>query len=61
MIVFIMIPALISLLLSVGLLFSGIPDAKFYSLYVGLWVPSILCFGILVLVSTKNIGNKNNF
>jgi hypothetical protein len=61
MIIFIMIPALISLLLSVGLLFSGIPDAEFYSLYVGLWVASILCFGILVLVSTKNIGNKNNF
>ena len=54
MIILIMIAALISLLLSVGLLFSGIPNAEFYSLYVGLWVPTILSFATLVLVSTKN-------
>jgi hypothetical protein len=42
----------------VGLLFSGIPDAEFYSLYVGLWVPSILAFGILLVVSSKDYGNK---
>ena len=53
MISIVMIPALISLLLSVGLLFSGIPNAEFYSLYVGLWVPSILSFAAVVLLSNK--------
>jgi hypothetical protein len=47
----VIIPAGISLLLSVALMFSGIPNAKFYSLYVGIWVPTILSFGTLVLVS----------
>jgi hypothetical protein len=47
----IIIPAGISLLLSIALVFSGIPNAEFYSLYVGLWVPTILSFGTLVLVA----------
>jgi len=47
----VIIPAGISLLLSVSLMFSGIPNAEFYSLYVGLWVPTILSFGTLVLVA----------
>ena len=51
MINMVMIPALISLLLSIGLLFSGIPNGEFYSLYVGLWVPTILSFGTLILVA----------
>ena len=47
----VIIPALVSMLLSIGLLFSGIPNGEFYSLYVGLWVPTILSFGILILVA----------
>lgn len=58
MIVFILIPALISLLLSIGLLFSGIPNAEFYSLYVGLWVPTILSFGSLILLSSRTYRDR---
>jgi len=54
MVIMIIIPAFISLLLSLGLIFSGIPNAEFYSLYVGLWVPSILCYGILLCVSDRD-------
>jgi hypothetical protein len=53
MINMVIVPAFISLLLSLGLMFSGIPNAEFYSLYVGLWVPSILSYGILVALSDK--------
>jgi hypothetical protein len=42
--------ALISFFLSVSLWFSGQKDA---GLYVGIWVPSILCFGIFLKL-TKN-------
>jgi hypothetical protein len=45
------IPAFISMILSIGLMFSGIPNAEFYSLYVGIWVPTILSFGTLILVA----------
>ena len=58
MIILVMIPALISLLLSIGLLFSGIPNGEFYSLYVGLWVPSILSFGTLIVATSRNYGRK---
>jgi ABC-type multidrug transport system permease subunit len=54
MINMVIVPAFISLLLSLGLMFSGIPNAEFYSLYVGLWVPSILAYGILLCVSDKD-------
>jgi hypothetical protein len=53
MINMVIIPAFISLFLSLGLMFSGIPNAEFYSLYVGLWVPSILSYGILIALSDK--------
>jgi len=39
---FILIAALISMILSIGLWFSGSTDA---GLFVGIWVPSILGFG----------------
>ena len=54
MIMLVIISAFVSLLLSVGLLFSGIPNSEFYSLYVGLWVPTILSLGTLILVASKN-------
>ena len=54
MVIMVIIPAFISLFLSLGLMFSGIPNAEFYSLYVGLWVPSILCYGILLCVAGKD-------
>lgn len=54
MINLVIIPAFVSMLFSIGLLFSGIPNGEFYSLYVGIWVPSILSFGILVLIGSKN-------
>jgi hypothetical protein len=53
MINLVIIPAFVSMLLSIGLMFSGIPNAEFYSLYVGLWVPSILSYGILIALSDK--------
>lgn len=53
MVIIILTPALISLILSLGLLFSGVPDAGFWSLYVGLWVPSILAFGALLSSADK--------
>jgi hypothetical protein len=53
MINLVIIPAFVSIILSIGLLFSGIPNAEFYSLYVGLWVPSILSYGILISLSDK--------
>lgn len=49
----IVIAALISLFLSIGLLFSGLPKAEFYGLYVAVWVPSILSFGSLWLLSKQ--------
>jgi hypothetical protein len=57
MIFLVIIPALVSLLLSIGLLFSDIPHSLFYSLYVGLWVPTILSFGTLILLAGNN-GDK---
>jgi len=39
---FILIAALLSMILSIGLWFSGSTDA---GLFVGIWVPSILGFG----------------
>ena len=51
MINLVIIPAFVSMILSIGLMFSGIPNAEFYSLYVGLWVPTILSFGTLILVA----------
>ncbi len=42
--------ALISFFLSVSLWFSGEKDQ---GLYVGLWVPSILCFGIFIELTKK--------
>jgi hypothetical protein len=53
MINLVIIPAFVSVILSVGLMFSGIPNAEFYSLYVGLWVPSILSYGTLIALSDK--------
>lgn len=58
MVILIMIPAFVSLILSVGLLFSGIPNAEFYSLYVGLWVPTILSFGSFIVLSSNHKKNK---
>jgi hypothetical protein len=60
MIMLIIVPAFISLLLSVGLLYSGIPNAEFYSLYVGLWVPSILSFASVILLANKNYCDKKD-
>jgi hypothetical protein len=51
MINLVIIPAFVSMILSIGLMFSGIPNAEFYSLYVGIWVPTILSFGTLILVA----------
>jgi len=51
MINLVIIPAFVSMILSIGLMFSGIPNAEFYSLYVGIWVLTILSFGTLVLVA----------
>ena len=51
MINLVIISAFVSMILSIGLMFSGIPNAEFYSLYVGLWVPTILSFGTLILVA----------
>jgi hypothetical protein len=53
MIIFVIVPAFVSMVLSIGLMFSGMPNAEFYSLYVGLWVPSILSYGILLCVADK--------
>jgi hypothetical protein len=54
MINLVIIPAFVSMILSIGLMFSGIPNAEFYSLYVGLWVPSILSYGILLCVADRD-------
>lgn len=43
--------AVLSFLLSVSLWFTGYHDE---GLFVGLWVPSILSLGTLVLVNAKN-------
>ena len=45
----ILIAAFLSFALSTGLWFSGVPDAKNYGLFVGLWVPSFLSLGNLLL------------
>jgi hypothetical protein len=51
MINLVIIPAFVSMIFSIVLMFSGIPNAEFYSLYVGIWVPTILSFGTLILVA----------
>jgi hypothetical protein len=43
----ILVAAFLSFALSVGLWFSGMPEAKDSGLFVGLWVPSILSLGNL--------------
>jgi hypothetical protein len=47
----ILVAAFLSFSLSTGLWFSGVPDAKNYGLFVGLWVPSFLSLGNLLLNS----------
>ena len=50
--------AFISFLLSVSLWFNG---QKEEGMFVGIWVPSILCFAIFIkLVQTKMGNNKQN-
>ena len=49
----ILIAAFLSFALSTGLWFSGVPDAKHYGLFVGLWVPSFLSLGNLLLKNSK--------
>ncbi len=44
----ILVASFLSFVLSVGLWFSGVEDAKQYGLFVGLWVPSILALGTLL-------------
>ena len=43
----VILAAFLSFALSVGLWFSGLPEAKDAGLFVGLWVPSILSLGNL--------------
>lgn len=43
----VLVAAFLSFALSVGLWFSGLPEAKDCGLFVGLWVPSILSLGNL--------------
>lgn len=43
----ILVAAFLSFSLSVGLWFSGYPEAKDSGIFVGLWVPSILSLGNL--------------
>jgi hypothetical protein len=43
----VLVAAFLSFALSVGLWFSGMPEAKDCGLFVGLWVPSILSLGNL--------------
>jgi hypothetical protein len=47
----ILVAAFLSFSLSTGLWFSGVNDAKDYGLFVGLWVPSFLSLGNLLLNS----------
>lgn len=47
------VAAMLSLIYSEVLFFNGSSDQ---AIFVGLWVPSILCFGIYL----KLINNKNN-
>lgn len=44
----ILLASFLSFALSVGLWFSGVPEAKDCGLFVGLWVPSILSLGNLL-------------
>jgi hypothetical protein len=46
----ILLAALLSFFLSVGLFFL---DDKTYGIFVGLWVPSILSFGAVILPPTQ--------
>ena len=43
----VLVASFLSFALSVGLWFSGMPEAKDSGLFVGLWVPSILSLGNL--------------
>jgi hypothetical protein len=47
----ILVAAFLSFSLSTGLWFSGVADAKDCGLFVGLWVPSFLSLGNLLLNS----------
>jgi hypothetical protein len=47
----ILVAAFLSFALSTGLWFSGFNDAKDCGLFVGLWVPSFLSLGNLLLNS----------
>ena len=49
----ILVAAFLSYALSTGLWFSGVTDAKDYGLFVGLWVPSFLSLGNLLLNNSK--------
>jgi hypothetical protein len=44
----ILLASFLSFALSVGLWFSGMPEAKDSGLFVGIWVPSILSLGSLL-------------
>jgi hypothetical protein len=52
--VIILLAAFVSLLLSVGLWFLG--DDKLAGIFVGLWVPSILAFGVIFLSWSEGRG-----
>ncbi len=45
------VAALLSLIYSEVLFFSGNPDQ---AIFIGIWVPSILCFGIYLKLVNKN-------
>jgi hypothetical protein len=49
----VLVAAFLSFALSTGLWFSGVTDAKDYGLFVGLWVPSFLSLGNLLLNNSK--------
>jgi hypothetical protein len=53
--VLILVSAFASLLLSVGLWFLG--EDKLAGIFVGLWVPSILAFGVIFLDWTNRSGS----
>jgi hypothetical protein len=48
--ILLLVAALLSLVFSEIMWFSG---NKEYALFVGLWVPSILCFGIFLKLTNK--------
>jgi hypothetical protein len=49
----ILVAAFLSFSLSTGLWFSGVENAKDCGLFVGLWVPSFLSLGNLLLKNSK--------